>query len=75
MANFEHLQTVSDKEDYQFIKNQSLAWIVAIENEIKSGKTPDQIRDWWGDEYGRDKMALRIFHAARHIKREREGDR
>ncbi|MHC4753294.1 MAG: hypothetical protein ACYTFW_25950 [Planctomycetota bacterium] len=68
------LQGVSDKKDYEFIKDQSLAWIVAIENEIKAGKTPETIRDEWADEYKRDKMALRIFHAARHIFNERVGN-
>lgn len=74
MANLPHMERVSDEQDYEFIKSQSLAWIMAIENEIKDGKTPDEIRDGWGDEYKRDKMTLRIYHAAKHIKRERQGD-
>lgn len=70
---FEHLQAVSDKQDYEFVKAQSLAWIWAIEAEIKSGKTVEQIRDWWAEEYQRPEMTLRIFHAARHIFNERNG--
>ncbi len=74
-TNFPHLQAASDREAYNFIKGQSLLWIRAVEKEIEGGKTPQQIADWWGDEYGRDKMAKRIFHAARHIFRERSGDK
>lgn len=65
--DFRHLQAVSDKQDYEFVKSQSLMWIQAITEEIKAGKTPEQIQDWWGEEYQRSEMTLRIYHAARHI--------
>jgi hypothetical protein len=67
MTKFPHMQTVSDQQDYEFVKSQSLAWIQAIESEIRDGKSPEDIRDWWGEEYQRPEMTLRIFHAARHI--------
>ncbi|KKL94043.1 hypothetical protein LCGC14_1868580 [marine sediment metagenome] len=73
MNDFPHLRAVSDKDAYDFVKSQSLLWVQAIEEEIKNGKTPEEILDWWANEYGRDKMATRIFHAARHIFRERSG--
>ena len=69
MSEFAHLEVVSDEQDYEYIKGQSLAWVVAIEDEVKSGKTPEQIADWWGDEYKREAMRERIYHAARHIER------
>jgi hypothetical protein len=68
------IEAVSDELDYEFIKNQSIKWIKAIEADIKAGKTPEEIRDFWRDEYKRDKYALRIFHAARHIFNERIGN-
>jgi len=74
MSDFPHIQKVSDKQSYDFVKAQSLEYIIAIENEIKDGKTPEQIRDWWIFEYERGEMALRIFHAARHIFNERIGN-
>ena len=75
MSDFPHLKAVSDMEAYDFVKSQSLLLAQAISDEIKNGKTPEEIQDWWGHEYGRDKMAIRIFHAARHIFRERSGDK
>ena len=66
-TKFEHLTAVSDAQDFEFVKSQSLGWVRAIEAEIKAGKTPDDIRDWWTEEYQRPEMALRIYHAARHI--------
>lgn len=70
MADFEYIQAASDKESYTFVRDQDLALIVAIEEEIKAGKTPEQIADFWRQEYKRDKMTKRIHHAARHIYRE-----
>ena len=66
------LTEVSDKQDYEFLKSQSLATARAIEEAVKAGNTPELIRDAWLDEYKREKTALRIFHAARHVQRSLE---
>lgn len=70
MSEFPNLQAVSDEDAYNFIKSQNLKWASAIAAEVQSGKTPEQMRDWWIDEYGRSAMATRIYHAARHIQNE-----
>lgn len=67
MTEFSDLQKVSNRQDYIFVKSQDLAWIVAIEKELAKGKSPEQIRDWWGNKYQREAMAIRIYHAAQHI--------
>jgi hypothetical protein len=66
---FPHMQIVTDEQDYEYLKTEHLGYVIALEKELKSGKTPEQIRDWWGDDYKRDRLARRIFHAARHIQR------
>jgi hypothetical protein len=74
MSDFPHIDMVTDWEDYEFIKAQSLRWIKALEKEIASGKTPDQIADHWGDARKRDAWKLRLLGAARHIFNERIGN-
>lgn len=65
-----HLQIVSDRLDYEFVRDQAIEWVEAIEAELKDGKTPEQIKVWWGQQYKRPAMKERIYHAARHIERE-----
>jgi len=63
------LQAALDKESYEWLATNAPDILDALEVEVASGKTPEQIYLFVIGQYGREELAQRLRQAARNMQR------
>ena len=64
------LQQALDQESYEWLSANASVVLAALERELARGATPNQIKMFVIQRYGREDFAARIEQAARHIDRQ-----
>jgi len=64
------LRSALDQESYEWLSANAAVVLAALEREMVRGATPNQIKMFVIQHYGRKDFAARIEQAARHIERQ-----
>ncbi len=62
------LQSALDRESYEWLAENMLPILEALEVEVARGITPEQVSLFVIGEYGREELAQRLRQAARHVR-------